>query len=208
MERGSVSSRPAAITALFLVASLAASSCVHAFAIERAEARYADKRYQFELVATLDAPVERVQAVLRDYERYPALDPRILESRVLERPQSDVVTLQTTLRMCFGPFCRNVKRVERVEEAESGLSAVADPQRSDVSAGETHTTLAAVDNRTRVTYRTSIAPAFWIPRVVGRRWMLNTLHDATIELFKRVEQRAQADSDASAVQSSHEPAAH
>jgi hypothetical protein len=163
-----------------------------AFAIERAEASYVGKQYQFELVATLDAPLERVQSVLKDYEQYPSLDPRILESRVLERPQENVAMLQTTLRMCFGPFCRNVKRVERVEELEAGLSAVADPQRSDVSAGETHTTLAAVENGTRVTYRTSIAPAFWIPAVIGRRWMLNTLREATIDLFEHVEMRAQA----------------
>jgi hypothetical protein len=191
-----------AVTALLFVASCSAVSVARAFAIERAEAQYADKRYQFELVATIDAPVERVQSVLTDYEGYPALDPRILESRVLERPQEHVALLQTTLRMCFGPFCRNVKRVERVEESANGLSAVADPQRSDVSAGETHTTLMAVENGTRVSYRTSITPSFWIPAVVGRRWMLNTLRDATIDLFKHVEQRAQAAGDAEAMQPS------
>lgn len=193
MERGHVAPSIRAITALPCVwaVSLAAASSAHAFAVERAEARYADKRYQFELVATLDAPVDRVQSVLMDYEQYPTLDPRILESRVLERPEEHVAMLQTTVRMCFGPFCRNVKRVERVEEAEAGLNAVADPQRSDVSAGETHTVLTTYESGTRVTYRTSIEPGFWIPAVIGRRWMLNTLRDATIELFKHVELRAQ-----------------
>lgn len=174
---------------------LGAVSCatpgVYAMSIERAEARYADRRYHFELVATLNASLEHVQSVLRDYERYPALDARILESRVLERPEQHVALLQTTLRMCLGPFCRNVRRVERVEEGPSSLSAIADPERSDVTSGETHTQLEAVDGRTQVTYRTSIAPSFWIPAVVGRRWMLNRLNEATVELFEHVELRAQ-----------------
>lgn len=178
--------------ALLAVSSLLWSVVVHPFAIERADASFADKQYQFEMVATLDASIDSVWAVLRDYEHYPELDPRILESRVLERPEADIVMLQTTLRMCFGPFCRNVKRVERVEETQDALHAEADPARSDVRSGETHTTLEAADEyKTRVTYRTAIAPGFWIPPFVGRRWMLNKLRDASVELFERVEQRAQ-----------------
>jgi hypothetical protein len=202
MERAGGSRFPGAV--LVCAASLLASSATQGFSIERAQARYVDKRYEFELVATLDATVDRVRTVLGDYEHYPTLDPRILESRVLERPEDHVAILQTTLRMCFGPFCRNVKRVERVVETETALSAIADPRRSDVSAGETHTTLAAVDDKTRVTYRTSIEPAFWIPAVIGRRWMLNTLREATIDLFKHVEQSAQGASEEDAAQARDE----
>lgn len=174
---------------------LIALLCAHpaaALTIERAESRYVDKHYQFEFVATLDAPVDRVQAVLRDYANYPALDERILEARVEERPTQYAAILATTVRACFGPFCRNVKRVERVEEAPLELTAISDPKRSDVKFGETHTMLSVAEGRTRVSYRTAITPAFWIPPIGGRRWLLNTLSEATIELFKNVEQRAQA----------------
>jgi hypothetical protein len=44
---------------------------------------------------------------------------------------------------------------------------------------------------TLVHYRTSITPGFWIPSVVGRRWMLRTLEDATGDLFMNVEMKAQ-----------------
>lgn len=206
------SSHARTAAAFFALSLLLGSTSAQSLAIERAEARFADKVYRFELVATLDAPVESVSAVLRDYERYPALDPRILESRVLERPEQGVVMLQTTLRMCFGPFCRNVKRIERVEEEGDALHAMADPMRSDVSSGETHTTLAAVEEeKTRVTYTTAIAPAFWIPAIVGRRWMLRTLREATVELFECVEQRAAETSAAGAAPSitnDEEPAPH
>ena len=88
--------------------------------------------------------------------------------------------LETTLRVCLGWFCRNVKRVERVEESEHALAAKADPGRSDVRFGETHLQLAPGEHgSTLVRYSTSITPGFWIPTVVGRRWMLRTLEDAT-----------------------------
>src|SRR5437868_4491693 len=84
-----------------------------AMEIRHSEARFADKQYQYELTVTLDVPIDRVEALLRDYEHYPSLDPRILEARVLDRPAPNVATLETVLRACFGLICRNVKRIER-----------------------------------------------------------------------------------------------
>ena len=176
--------------ALFAAASLWAVTA-GAFEVEKSETRYVDRRYQCELSVKLDAPPDKVQAVLRDYERYPSLDTRILQARVLERPEPHVVVLQTTVRVCFGWFCRNVTRVERVQESEHGLAATTDPSRSDVKFGETSTQLApGGDGGTLIHYRTSITPGFWIPSVVGRRWMLRTLEDATGDLFMNVEMRA------------------
>jgi hypothetical protein len=165
----------------------------HAFNVEHRSVQFADRHYRFELVVTLDAPVERVQAVLRDYEHYPALDERILEAKVLERTDPDVAVLQTLLRACFGPFCRNVHRIEQVTESHLGLAAISDPKRSDVKFGESYTALSPLEGgRSRISYRTDIVPNFWIPPLVGRRFMLNTLEDATTTLFRNVERKAQA----------------
>jgi Polyketide cyclase / dehydrase and lipid transport len=162
-----------------------------AFGIHRSDASYANKQYRYELDVTLDAPIEQVEAVLRDYEHYPQLDTRILQARVLERPTANVVVLETMLRACFGPFCRNVRRVERVEEMQHALTAITDAARSDVKFGETYTQLsAAAEGGTRVRYRTSITPGFWVPIFGGRRWMLSTLEDATSDLFMNVEMKA------------------
>jgi hypothetical protein len=99
--------------------------------------------------------------------------------------------LQTTLRVCMGWFCRNVNRVERVEQSQHALAASADPSRSDVKFGETHMQLSPGENGgTVVHYRTSITPSFWFPPVVGRRWMLRTLADSTSALFMNVEEKA------------------
>jgi Polyketide cyclase / dehydrase and lipid transport len=177
-------------SAALAAASLWACSTA-AFDIERSETRYADRRYQCELSVKLDAPLDKVEAVLRDYEEYPALDTRILKARIVERPAPNVAMLETTLRFCVGWFCRNVHRIERIEESQHALAATADPSRSDVQFGETHLQLAPGDDgSTLVSYRTSITPAFWIPPVVGRRWMLRTLEQATEDLFMNVEMQA------------------
>lgn len=172
--------------ALLLVAAVPA----HALTIERAESRFVDKRYQFEFIAILDAPVDRVEAVLRNYANYTTLDARILEAHIEGRPTDYEAILATTVRACFGPFCRNVKRVEKVHEAPLELTAITVPERSDVKFGETHTMLSISEGRTRVSYRTTITPGFWVPPIAGRRWLLNTLSDATIQLFKNVELQA------------------
>lgn len=163
---------------------------VQAFTIETSEARYVDEQYQFEMVAMIDAPIEKVEAVLRDYRHYSQLDKRILDAQVLERPEHNVAILATTVRACFGPFCKNVKRVERVEEAPKTLTATTDAARSDVKSGLTRTQLTTTPTGTRVTYRTTIVPDFWIPAFVGRRLMLHTLEEATVNMFTNVEKIA------------------
>lgn len=159
---------------------------------EQVESAYQDKQFRCEVVAMLDAPASAVEAVLRDYEGYPELDGRILQARVLDRPTPTTALLETKLRACFGPFCRTVRRVEEVFESPLALSATTDPERSDVRFGETQTVIEAVDDsRTRIIYRTSIVPGFWVPALGGRRWMLRTMEQATVELFENVEERAQ-----------------
>jgi len=164
----------------------------HAFNIEHSEARYVDKHFRYELVVTLDAPIDRVDEVLRDYADYPSLNHRILDAKVLERPAPDVVMLETTVEVCFAWFCRDVTRVERVQESKHALLAVADPGRSDVKFSETRSELSEGHHGvTRVKYVTNVVPGFWVPPIAGRRMLLRMLENETRDLFMNVEQKAQ-----------------
>lgn len=180
----------AGLTAL-AAALLSLASPARAFTIERSEARYADKHFEYELVVTLDAPIERVDAVLRDYAEYPSLNDRILSAKILERPEQDVATLETMVKVCFALFCRNVKRVERVEASNYVLHALADPSRSDVEFGETRSELTpSLRGTTRVRYVTNVVPSFWVPAIGGRRMLLKMLKTETSDLFMNVEKKA------------------
>lgn len=175
-----------------LTATLAASNA-SAIEVQRADTHYRDGRYELELEATLDAPPPEVLRVLRDYVLYTKLDPRVLEAKILERPSANEVLLYSRIRACMAVFfCRRVERVERVEERANELVATAIPERSDVNFGVTHTRLSTTAAATtRLVYRTQIEPKFWVPRVVAKRAMLNTLRDATIQLLTQVEKKAQ-----------------
>lgn len=173
------------------VAVLLSASAARAFNIEHSETRYVDKHFHYELIVTLDAPIDRVEEVLRDYTDYPSLNSRILSAKVLDRPAPDVVDLETTMKLCLGWFCRDVKRVERVHESKYMLLAVADPTRSDVKFSETRSELTpAHDGATRVTYVTNVVPGFWVPALGGRRMLLKVLDTETRNLFMSVEEKA------------------
>jgi hypothetical protein len=119
------------------------------------------------------------------------LNRRILSATVLERPEAGVVTLETIVEMCFGPFCRDVKRVERVQESQYTLLAIADPERSDVKFSETRSELSpALHGATRVKYVTNVVPDFWVPPLGGRRMLLKKLETETSDLFMNVEKKA------------------
>jgi uncharacterized membrane protein len=176
---------------LLAATALLSAPAAGAFNIEHSAARYVDKHFRYELVVTLDAPIERVDEVLRNYADYPSLNRRIISSKVLERPAPDVATLETTVEVCFGWFCRNVTRVERVQESKYTLLAVADPERSEVKFSETRSVLSpGLHGTTRVKYETNVVPGFWVPPVGGRRMLLRTLENETRDLFMSVEEKA------------------
>ncbi len=176
-----------------MASAIGLALCSHAacaLEIVRADTQYKDHEYRVELELVLSSTPERIEAVLRDYANYPALDNSILESKVLSRPDAATAMLYTKLRACSGVFCRTVRRVERVHESAFELLAVVVPDQSEVVSGRTHTVLQTLNGRTRVRYQTSVVPKFWVPGFVGRPLMLRTLREASLDLFRHVEARA------------------
>ena len=172
--------------ALFALAPLA-----HAVDVERLEVALQDDRYVVEFVAQLDAPADAVHAVLTDYDQYPALDPRIEESRVVSRDRDNSVRLDTRMRGCLGSLlCRTMQRVEHVEERPDELLATALLDQSDVEFGVTRSQWQPTANGTQLVYRMEIMPKFWIPPLFGPRLMISTLRSGTLELFTNVEKAA------------------
>jgi Polyketide cyclase / dehydrase and lipid transport len=173
------------------VAALTLSPAVHALDVERLDVDLRDDRYVVEFVAQLDAPAEAVHAVLTDYDAYPALDPRIQESRVLGHNDDNSVRLYTRMRGCLGSLmCRTMQRVEDVQEKPDELLATAVLDQSDVRVGLTRSQWQAKENGTEVVYRLEIMPKFWIPPLFGPRLMISTLRAGTLELFTNVEREA------------------
>jgi len=175
---------------ILLVALCCISECSCAFQLEHIDTRYERGEYHLDMTATLDAPLSKVEAILRDYAHYPDLDRRILAARANFVPDPGELQLFTRIRVCFSFFCRNVERLERLQERPGDLLATVIPEHSDAERGETHTTLTAQGERTQVQYTLFIVPKFWVPAVLGRLIMLRTLREGTVNLFQHVEGRA------------------
>jgi Polyketide cyclase / dehydrase and lipid transport len=177
---------------IWAVAALSLSPVAHALDVERLDVDFRGDRYVVEFVAQLNVPAEAVHAVLTDYDAYPALDPRIKESRVLGRDRDHSVRLYTRMRGCLGTLlCRTMQRVEDIHEMPDELLATAILDQSDVRFGVTRSQWQAKENGTQVVYRLEIMPKFWIPPLFGPRLMISTLRAGTIELFTNVEREAQ-----------------
>jgi hypothetical protein len=80
-----------------------------------------------------------------------------------------------------------------VQESAFELLAVAVPEQSDVASGQSHTVLQTIEGGTRVRYRLTVVPKFWVPPFIGRTVMLRTLRDVSLDLFRQIEVRAQHD---------------
>lgn len=166
----------------------------HALAIDHIETQYRDGEYRLTMTATLAAPLSRVEQVIRDFDKYPQLDERILESRVLPKTAKqtpDQAELFTRIQVCVAFLCRKVERVETVQLRPGEIIATVQPARSDAARGETHSELTADGEHTHLRYTTYIVPKFWVPGLFARPALLRQLHDATVSLFTNVEQRAQ-----------------
>jgi len=176
---------------LLLIITLGSMTTATAMQTQDIHTEYVKGEYRLTMNVTLAAPADRVQAVLRDYAHYHALDSRILDARVIQHPQPNQVQLFTRIRVCFSFLCRNVDRLELVEEQPWELLATVIPDKSDAERGSTRTELIPDGKFTRIQYTTSIVPKFWVPALFGRNIMLHTLRDATLSMFEHIEKLAQ-----------------
>ncbi len=146
-------------------------------------------RVELELV--LDAPVERVIAVLTDYDRIHELHPRFRESRDLGMPAPGVTEVYTVFRGCVAVFCRTLRRVERLRRTAAGLVAEDVPGRGDFAAGRTEWRFSSEgEGRTRLDYRAMLEPDFFLPPLVGGRVLADLTRETTLEMLAAAERRA------------------
>jgi hypothetical protein len=182
---GSVTWRISAVAAAVLPLQ------AHAIDIETIDVRFQDGLYRVQFVAELTATPDAVSRVLKDYARYPTLDRRIEESHLIPTPAGAPTRLYTRLKGCLNRFlCRSMVRIETLQETPGDLLATAIPDLSDVEKSVTHTQWQVSAKGTRVTYSLSLDPKFWVPSFFGRRAMIDTMREGTVNMFTSVERVA------------------
>ena len=157
---------------LFFVCSITTADAarVHDISVSREEGS---------IVSTADfvvnVPRADVIKAFSSFSKLSRLNPAIIESR--SRPDDNGRDLVTTrLRDCVAMICRTLTLVELVTvDADGTIRAEIAPEGGDFKSGSTVWTFEADGERTRVSYRSTVEPDFWLPPVLGQRAMRSAL---------------------------------
>lgn len=131
---------------------------------------YDGKTYEFESVVLFGTGIEETYYVFSRWDYSTRFSSAVAEARDTEidgQPGYYVVN-----RGCVLFFCKTITREGRVErEHNKVMRAFADPEKSDFRQADEVWEFSEVDGGTRVIYRLTMEPGFWVPPAIGP-WMI------------------------------------
>jgi hypothetical protein len=183
-----VSARPWRVRASTLLLLALAGPSLHAAEFLETEVTHADGRYRLRFEVRLNAEVVQVHHRLTDYDRLDRLSNLIVASRQLPDGPSGATRVHQSLRACVLFLCRTAQRVLEVETADNGdILTRTDPSASDFEHGEETWQILAEGRGTRLRYRASLTPNFFIPPFIGPWLLKSRLHEELETLARRLE---------------------
>ena len=150
---------------------------------------------RFHLVADsfFAASPTAIRAVLLDFEddHYAKISQIYKESGYLEPDNDGTLMVYTLVEGCLLVFCRSMSRVERLEVVSPHfIRSRVVPERSDFKYAMSEWTLEPEAGGTRVSYRMSMEPDFWLPPFVGSLFLRRILLRGGVGAVRRIEELA------------------
>jgi hypothetical protein len=156
-----------AFACLLLAPSLAAAGEVLESSVTRNGAFY-----RVWISARIDAPLAVVYAAITDYEHLAAINPNIVESRVLESASPGRDRVYSAMHVCILVFCKRVVQVQDVELRDNrSILAITRPQDSDFRSGVARWRFTEEGASTLMRFNQEFEPDFWVPPVIGP-WLI------------------------------------
>lgn len=147
--------------------------------------------YRLVSAAYIDAPREAIFEVLTDYERYGRISSVYTDYGFMEPAADGVPIVYTTMESCVLFFCVSMHRVERMETKAPGfIRTVTLPEQSDFKFAVSEWTLTPDAGGTKMTYRLTMEPDFWIPPVIGPWALKQRLERGGTGAVNRIERLA------------------
>lgn len=147
--------------------------------------------YRLVSAAYIDAPREAIFEVLTDYERYGRISSVYTDYGFMEPAADGVPIVYTTMESCVLFFCVSMRRVERMETKAPGfIRTVTLPEQSDFKFSVSEWTLTPDAGGTKMTYRLTMEPDFWIPPVIGPWALKQRLERGGTGAVNRIERLA------------------
>jgi hypothetical protein len=149
------------------------------------------ERYSLSADITIAAPPPQVYKVLTDYNHLTRISGAIVKSRLLKRIDDHTALVYVETRACVMVFCRTLKQTQQVVELDKNdIVAQSLPAESNVTMGAASWHLQADGDGTRMLWRNTVEPTFWIPPLIGTAMMKNALRTQVVASAKGIEKLA------------------
>ncbi len=179
-----------------VVALLIATSAASAADLRSIDVTYDGKLYEFESIVWFGTGIDETFEVFSRWDYSTRFSSAVVEARDTEIDgQSGYYVVN---RGCVLFFCKTLKREGRVErELNKVMRAYADPEKSDFRRADEVWEFSEEAGGTRVIYRLTMEPGFWVPPAIGPWMIKRKLRNEGGEAIDRIEEVARqvADSD-------------
>ncbi len=143
----------------------------------------------------LDAPAEKVRAILTDYAHLDRLNASITASEITDAKGDGTVRVLTRFENCILFLCLTVQCVEDITEDAQGRILVAMvPDASSFRSGQASWEVESTGSGSRVIHRARLEPNFWLPPWIGTAILKGTLRREIRASFEKLECLARRDS--------------
>jgi len=157
---------------ILAVVGIGTTATVLPATVRTIDVQYDDGVYRVVSDTYIDAPREAIFEVLTDYERFGRISSAYTDYGFMKPDTDGVPIIYTTMEGCVWFFCVSMRRVERMElDAPSSIRTEALPEQSDFKLSVSEWTLVPEAGGTKMTYRLTMEPDFWIPPLIGP-WVL------------------------------------
>jgi hypothetical protein len=136
----------------------------------------------------LDAPAEKVRAILTDYAHLDRLNASIIASKIMDDKNDGTVRVLTRFENCLVFFCMTVQRVEDITEDDQGRILVTlVPDASSFRSGQALWEVTSTGSGSRVIHRATLEPDFWLPPWIGTAILKATMRREIRASFENLE---------------------
>ncbi len=175
---------------LFIYVSLFFSSVCYGGEVITSSVSNTNGVYTASLVMQINAPTNKVYALLTDYDALNRLSENITDSELIdEDPPEYTVVVKT--RNCVLFFCKSLSQTQQVLELDGGYISVEDIKgKSDFVYAETYWHIFAHEKGTRVTFKSEMKPGFWLPPLIGPWYFKGAIIEEAQMMINRLEKLA------------------
>ena len=164
----------------------------HAVAVDLDDVRITKqgRAYQAHLTFDVTASVDRVTAVLTDYEHPNRLTPEVTRREVISR-QSGITRVRAEIHSCVLFFCKDLTLTQDVTVVAGAIQADIVPEESDFRSGYVLWLVTSNDNGgSHIRYESVIEADFFIPPLIGRFFFRKRLQQQIFTSAENLEREA------------------